>query len=408
MVSIGSHIQGLDTKVYANVTDKNYFDRDAVMQVNITITDEEWQDLIENAANEEFKTVSVTINEDEYNYVQFRPKGNSSLRALVSTHQEKEYDSGEQSDTRFSFKLNFNDIIETQTLSGITQLNLNNCYSDPSYMREYLSYQIYEEMGLPVPQFCYAAVYINHRYHGLYLAVESILEPYLERNFDHFTGDLYKPNGNSLTYTGTNSQDLQGMDVKSSLKNANTDLLTEMLETLHTGDNIEDYVNVDGALRYIAVTMALVNYDSYLGPIFHNYYLYENEGVFSILPWDLNMSFGGFPQGSYDSLYIDEPTQGEVVNWPLVDTLLQNEEYLSLYHEYLHELSSKYLTQDYIQSNIQRITDLIEDYVKTDPTAFYTYEEFVANTTTFQTEEGDVEESEEEKVDIHKKIFLLC
>ncbi|MDO7203576.1 CotH kinase family protein [Paraclostridium bifermentans] len=38
----------------------------------------------------------------------------------------------------------------------------------------------------------------------------------------------------------------------------------------------------------------LVNLDSYSGGMYHNYYLYEKDGVSEILPWDLNMSFGGF------------------------------------------------------------------------------------------------------------------
>ncbi len=74
-------------------------------------------------------------------------------------------------------------------------------------MREYLSYQIFEEMGVAVPAFAYAAVHVNGEYFGLYLAVESILEPYLERNFGNFTGDLYKSVEHLLTYDGENPAD---------------------------------------------------------------------------------------------------------------------------------------------------------------------------------------------------------
>jgi len=50
-------------------------------------------------------------------------------------------------------------------------------------------------------------------------------------------------------------------------------------------------------LRYFAVNTALVNLDSYQGNMKHNYYLYGEDGVFSIIPWDYNMAFGGFGVG---------------------------------------------------------------------------------------------------------------
>ena len=41
----------------------------------------------------------------------------------------------------------------------------------------------------------------------------------------------------------------------------------------------------------LAVTVALGNMDSYLGPA-TNYYLYDRSGRFFIVPWDLDQAFG--------------------------------------------------------------------------------------------------------------------
>ena len=70
-----------------------------------------------------------------------------------------------------------------------------------------------------------------------------------------------------------------------------------MLDAINNGGDIEKYIDVDEMLRYFAVNTALVNLDSYQGNMKHNYYLYEQNGVFSIIPWDYNMSFGGFGAG---------------------------------------------------------------------------------------------------------------
>lgn len=351
-------------KVYGDEYVTKYFQRDKVMQVNIQVDETDWNHMMAKATAEEFVTATVVINGDVYPTVRIRPKGNSSLRSVAGSDSN-----------RYSFKINFNDIVENQTMAGLTQLNLNNCFSDPSYMREYLSYQIFEEMGVAVPAFSYAAVSVNGEYFGLYLAVESILEPYLERNFGDFTGDLYKSVGNTLKYNGDNPSDYSGLEVKSTLKNADWSKLIKMLEVLNNGGDIEKYLDVDAALKYIAVSAALINFDSYLGNFGHNYYLYEQNGVFTILPWDLNMSFGGFG-GDTSRLYIDEPTQGVLADRPLVAKLLANEEYLQTYHGYLEQIATRYLSGGYLEAVTGRLYELISEYVRTDPTAFFTYEQF--------------------------------
>ncbi|WP_258359831.1 CotH kinase family protein [Moorella sulfitireducens] len=353
--------------VYGDEYMTKYFQRDKVMEINIQIDRADWDYLIENAAREEFCTATVIVNGDVYPLVRIRAKGNSSLSSVARSDSN-----------RYSFKINFNDINENLTMAGLTQLNLNNCFSDPSYMREYLSYQIFEAMGVPVPAFAYAAVYVNGEYFGLYLAVESILEPYLERNFSNITGDLYKSVGNTLKYNGPDPENYTGLQVKSTLKNANWSKLIKMLEALNSGVDIEKYLDVDTALRYLAVSTALANFDSYQGNFAHNYYLYEQDGVFTILPWDLNMSFGGFQFGGDTSkVYIDEPTQGAVADRPLIAALLANEEYRETYHAYLEEIATKYLSGGYLEKETARVFNLISEYVRTDPTAFYTYDQFV-------------------------------
>lgn len=351
-------------EVYGDEYVSKYFQRDQIMEVDIQIDAADWEQMLASAAEEKFVTATVVINGDAYQSVRIRPKGNSSLRSVASSTSD-----------RYSFKINFNDIIKTQTMAGLTQLNLNNGFSDPSYMREYLSYQIFEEMGVAVPAFSYAAVNVNGEYFGLYLAVESILEPYLERNFGDITGDLYKSTGNTLKYNGSDPADYSGLEVKSTYKNADWTRLIAMLDVLNNGGDIEEYLDIDAALKYIAVNAALVNFDSYLGNFGHNYYLYEQNGVYTILPWDMNMSFGGFG-GSSSHLYIDEPVQGSVADRPLVARLLADEDYLQTYHGYLEQIADQYLSGSYLKTETDRLRQLIGEYVQTDPTAFYTYEQF--------------------------------
>lgn len=176
---------------------------------------------------------------------------------------------------------------------------------------------------------------------------------------------------------GNNIKDYSGLNLKSDKSNKN--IILKMLDELNNGSDYEKYINVDGVLRYLAVSTVLSNLDSYQGNFKHNYYLYEENGVFSIIPWDLNMSFAGFGMGANNSqaveMLIDEPTMGKVSEWPLIDKLLQREEYKQKYHDYINEIVSGYLSPERFEKRVQELSEFIAPYVKKDPTKFYTFEE---------------------------------
>lgn len=371
--------KGVD--LYSDVYIEKYFNRDKVMEVNIEIAESDLKDMNENAIKEEFKVAKVTIDGDTYGNVGIRTKGNSSLTSVVNSDSN-----------RYSYKINFDKYNTSQSMEGLTQLNLNNCYSDPSYMREFLTYSICEEMGLATPEFAYAKVSINGEYHGLYLAVEGLKESYLENNFGDVTGDLYKSDeGSSLQYKGDNPENYSNLIVESDKKTADWFKITKLLKSLDTGEDIEKYLDVDSVLKNIAINTALLNLDSYQGSFAHNYYLYEQDGVFSMLPWDFNMSFGGFSGfgGGSQSIAIDEPTTGNLEDRPLISSLLKNETYKTKYHKYLEEIVTKYLDSDYLENMTTKLYNLIASYVKEDPTAFYTYEEFEKNITSSIEDSSD-------------------
>ncbi|GMK94296.1 TPA: CotH kinase family protein [Clostridioides difficile] len=371
--------KGVD--LYSDVYIEKYFNRDKVMEVNIEIAESDLKDMNENAIKEEFKVAKVTIDGDIYGNVGIRTKGNSSLTSVVNSDSN-----------RYSYKINFDKYNTSQSMEGLTQLNLNNCYSDPSYMREFLTYSICEEMGLSTPEFAYAKVSINGEYHGLYLAVEGLKESYLENNFGDVTGDLYKSDeGSSLQYKGDDPENYSNLIVESDKKTADWSKITKLLKSLDTGEDIEKYLDVDSVLKNIAINTALLNLDSYQGSFAHNYYLYEQDGVFSMLPWDFNMSFGGFSGfgGGSQSIAIDEPTTGNLEDRPLISSLLKNETYKTKYHKYLEEIVTKYLDSDYLENMTTKLYNLIASYVKEDPTAFYTYEEFEKNITSSIEDSSD-------------------
>ncbi|MGV2686959.1 spore coat protein CotH, partial [Clostridium perfringens] len=126
-----------------------------------------------------------------------------------------------------------------------------------------------------------------------------------------------------LTWLGNDPDSYTGLVMKS--KSSNDNILIDMLDELNNGSDYEKVLDVDNVLKYVALNVVASNMDSYIGTTKQNYYLYENNGVFSILPWDYNMSFGTF---SSSSVLIDEPTQGALAARPLIAKLREVDEYM--------------------------------------------------------------------------------
>lgn len=104
-------------------------------------------------------------------------------------------------------------------------------------MREYLSYSLLSEMGVPTPAFCYANIYINGERARLYLAVEGIEEPFLERYYGSNYGNFYKPEGqgSDLVYIDGSIESYSGIVLKTKQKNGADTALLDMLKALSEG-----------------------------------------------------------------------------------------------------------------------------------------------------------------------------
>lgn len=178
------------------------------------------------------------------------------------------------------------------------------------------------------------------------------------------------PDSYSIIWEGevTNTGDKDHLRVITALKNINE------------GTDLEEYLDIDNVLKYMAVHAFSVNLDSLSGNMAHNYYLYEYDGKLNILPWDYNLSFGGMNMGASGNAEqminyaIDTPFQGT----NFFDALLENDEYRSIYHEYLRQLTDEYVSGGKFEETYKRIRNQIDTLVETDPTALYTYEEYKA------------------------------
>lgn len=373
---------------YAEKEEKTYKDilsSDKVIDINIDIANEDYQDMLAYPLFEEYHSANVTIDGITVNNVGIRTKGNMTLKSVANSDSD-----------RYSLRLKFNKYVSGQKFLGLDDLCLNNQYSDASYMREYLHYQVLEEMGVNVPEVAFCNVYINGDLAGFYLAVQPYENTYLEDKFgkNFKKGNLYKMDmGSTLEYKEDENYSYADLKVG---KDENLDAFKKFVKNLNgveTGQkgDLESFLDIDSALIYIASNTVLTNYDSYNGNMHHNFYLYQDEsGIFHVLPWDFNMSFGGFQGGT--EVGIDTPiVSGNMETLPLINKLLSVPEYKERYYDYIKEMMG--ILADF-SDTVSDLKEVIAPYVKNDPTSFVTYDEFEKATTYNENEESDYDSFE--------------
>ncbi len=182
-----------------------------------------------------------------------------------------------------------------------------------------------------------------------------------------------------------NQDYLESVGLKTNEEEADHSHLYDLLAVLNadaaevSARDLEQVLDVDEALRYLAASVALVHLDNYIG-MGHNYYLYEDSGVFSIVPWDLNMCFGGFDSGLSEAkildFYIDEPTAAAVGNYPLVQQLMDEPQYVETYHRYLQQIIAGPFSPVRMAARIGEIADVIRPYVRADNNLLFSVEAF--------------------------------
>ena len=179
----------------------------------------------------------------------------------------------------------------------------------------------------------------------------------------HYTDDSYD------SYTNIFNS------AKTDITNADKDRLIASLKNLSEYTNLEEVVDIEKVIRYFVVHNFVCNGDSYTGSMIHNYYLYEENGKLSMLPWDYNLAYGTFQGGNATGQVnspINTPVSGDMSERPMVGWIFSDSKYTEIYHEYFAE----FLAEIDITEIIDNAYGLISEYVEKDPTKFCTYEEF--------------------------------
>lgn len=297
-----------------------------------------------------------------------------------------------------SFKIDFNDNIQGQKYHGMTKVHFNNCWSDPTFLREKIFFDYCQEQNVLAPRVLYANVSMNGTFWGFYNLVEAVDKEFLDRWADDNNGNLFKAADNFGMGGGGGDAEAD-LDHYGALQSAYTSRyelktnetandwtdLIELLDVLNNSTDVElttelpQRVALDTLLRSLALDNLFGNLDTYINSA-RNYYLYHDSTTFrwNWIKWDANMAFGSYPAQGQNALTL-LPTY-VASNRPLMERIMSIEtlraQYLNAYCEVKENFSNAYL-----DTRIDALAALIAPHVDADPNKQYTTQQFYANIT---------------------------
>lgn len=428
---------GLTAMAHEMGYENRLFDKTKVHSIDIVMDD--WDELIANATSEEYYTAAMVIDGESFKNVAIRGKGNTSLSSVASMGSERysfkvEFDHYDDAITYHGLdKLSLNNLIQDATMmKDYLTYTMMTEFGAAAPLCSFVYITVNgEDWGLYLAVEGIEDSFLERNYgasYGELYKPDSTGFGGGRGNGRDFNMDAFinrdqtqdetapqapemglpdpsqmpqapeRPEGGRGGFGGMGSSDvkLQYTDAsidsysniwtgaKTDITEADQQRLIESLEKLSAGEQIPSVVDVQAVLRYFVVHNYVCNGDSYTGSMIHNYYLYEEDGQLSMIPWDYNLAFGTFHGSNAQSAVntpIDAPVSGgSGEDRPMWNWILSDETYTQQYHQYFGELLN---TVD-VQAIVENARTIIAPYVEKDPTAFYTYEEFEQGVKTLQ------------------------
>ena len=306
---------------------------------------------------------TVTVGDLTWCHAGMRFKGNSTLSQAWTAGSEK-----------LPFRLDFDRFEDTypevddQRFYGFSDLSFGNNLGDATVVRDVMSSIVLQDRGVPAARNRFAAAWLDAGegpvYLGLYTMVEDPSDALPERIWGDDDGDLYEGDGTCADLT---CYDAESFEPKTSdeADGAQVQALVDALAADRTDAaawraGLEETLDVDAFLQWLAVNAAIENWDAY-GVMAHNYYLYGvpgDRGRLAWIPWDHNFAMMDSMSGSGDPLYADTDE-----SWPLIRYVLDDEVYADTYRDALATAMEGAWEEDTFAAQAESYRALVEGYV---------------------------------------------
>ena len=333
---------------------------DAVTGIDLIFSLESWEALSVDAYTK--VRADIVINGDRVNDIGVRLKGR--------------YGSYRDLSDKAGFLVDFNYFVQGQTFHGLEQLNLNNMVQDPSYLHDYMAYQVYGLLEVPCPRVGYAWVTVQVLQeestifdwdYGLYANVEAYDDVFLSRVFEEPDGRLYdgdywmSPDWSwySLVDFHEELHDYFELDEGEDVGLEDIRAITAALDVHRFLPDfyevVDPLVDLDQYTRIWAAEAWVGQYDGYAynRNNFRVYFDPGNEGRAIFMPWDHDWAF-------YSGTPLDYPLGRLTRACSFNETC--NQDFL----RHLWSLTPKVAEAD-LQGQMDQVIALIDPWIEQDP-----------------------------------------
>lgn len=352
----------------------DFYDMDTVRDVYLQFAQPNyWQQLEANYQPEINIAATMTVDGVVYPSVGVRFRGNTSYNWLPNAPQ--------QGWEKTSFNVSMDWSVAGQDIQGYDNLNFNNGFHDPLFLREAMTYYVMRQHGV-APKCNWVRLHLNGTYWGIYVNVQQPNKDMFKEWFRSNDGNRYRcfPTSGGFQQ-GRCCYKWLGTNVTSyfsayRVKQGDALDLMNMCDVLNNTPSgtlqsvLPDVFNVDSFLRYGAVMNVATQIDSYLASgKDHFLYMDEVHGDGTTLPFDCN-------EGMQESWSLSPTAYTTSNNRPAFTETLQfsdwNERYKAHYLAIIEQtFNTSHLTPLALQWHAMIAPDVVADTKKIYSTAAF-------------------------------------
>lgn len=342
-----------------------------------------WTLLTQNYQSHTDIPATMTVDGEVFDSVGVRFKGQTSYMMTQGSQKKS-----------FNISLDYGQ--DYEKLMGYKTLNLNNCFQDPSFLREfYYLHQI--RQYIPAAKANYVQLYLNGQNWGLYPSVQQLNGDFYEEWFLSNDGTNWRadrPTGSggpggggwgdgtaALNYLGADTALYQQYYTLKSADKANPwDDLVATCDVLENTplDQLEgelrNYMDLDRTLWFLACEIAFTDDDSYVYKGKMDYYVYwePETGRLTPIEYDGNSCMELNLAQQWGVFY-----HANDVDYPLLNRLLAVPALRQRYLAHLRTIVQQSFDPPSAQAAIDAYAAQIDSLVENDPKKLYTYNQFL-------------------------------
>lgn len=331
-----------------------------VVTIDIGIRPAAYNDLVSDPSNTPHK-ITFQLDGGSYSEGELSNRGSSSLDTAFAMPAK-----------RVPLELEVDELSPAYDIVHNTTIKFTAPFTPARLFSEYFAFELFESAGVPTPEHRFVFIRMNGLDLGLYLAIEDANREFLAKHYDNAYGSLYK--GSNKTFETGSKREAFGFSewfglIFSKLDAGDRNITAFIKEMTNRGE-YEKYINFDEWMPFFACTSAYGGEASIFNEQ-NNFLLYDNDGRFDLLPWDLSEAFFAIPtKDGIDKYYLynyrnDIPSSGDIP-CPLFELIMQDEAHKEQYHKYIKEICDDFLSPEIMHKAFLNILDKTAPYLERD------------------------------------------